>query len=467
MLTLKEIRQKILRGDLLGLFKGWFGKDEKVMQPSEVARIFLNLPASSAIKAFESFPEKNKIILFPYLDNLVQKQIIQEISKEEVSKILNSISSDDLMIFLSKLKGVELSETLEFLNEKNKKFTHNLLGYPKESVARLINTDFVSLKKQMTIGDAMSHLRKYHKDSETANILYVVDDEGKLIDDIPIRRLVLNEPGKTIEDIMDGFYVKLNMEDSKETAVDIFKQYDRAALPVTNNNNMLLGVITVDDVLDVEEEKTTKEMQRFGGMESLDYPYVKTPFFSLIKKRAGWLVILFLSEMLTATAMGHFQSELNAALVLSLFVPLIMSSGGNSGSQAATLIIRAMALNELTPTRWWYVMRREILSGLTLGVILGIIGLIRITIWQQMHWANYDPLHGGQYWYLVAITVFFSLIGIVLWGTLSGSMIPIILKKLKIDPATSSAPFVATLVDVTGLIIYFTIAAIILKGTLL
>ena len=266
---------------------------------------------------------------------------------------------------------------------------------------------------------------------------------------------------------MDGFYIKLNIGDSKETAVDIFKQYDRAALPVTNDRNVLLGVITVDDVIDVEEEKNTKEMQRFGGLESLDYPYVKTPFFSLIRKRAGWLVILFLSEMLTATAMGHFQSELDAALVLSLFVPLIISSGGNSGSQAATLIIRAMALNELTPRRWWYVMRREIFSGLTLGVILGTIGLIRITIWQEFHWANYDPKHGGHYWYLVAITVFLSLIGIVLWGTLSGSMIPIVLKRLKVDPATSSAPFVPTLVDVTGLVIYFTIAAIILKGTLL
>src|SRR5215467_1038905 len=458
MMNLKEIRKKILKGDFIGLFR-FLVKDEKRMQPSEVPQIFLNLPASSAIKAFQSFPEKNKIMLFPYLDNLVQKQIISEITKEDASKILNNISSDDLLIFLSHLKAVELSEALEYLNEKNKKAAHNLLGYPKQSVARLINTEFVTLKKEMTIDQAMAHLRKYHQDTETANIVFVVDNEGKLIDDMPIRRLVLNEPGKKIEDILDGFYVKLNIGDSKETAVDIFKQYDRAALPVTNDNNVLLGVITVDDVIDVEEEKNTKEMQRFGGLESLDYPYVKTPFFSLIRKRAGWLIILFLSEMLTATAMGHFQSELDAALVLSLFVPLIISSGGNSGSQAATLIIRAMALNELTPRRWWYVMRREVLSGLTLGVILGTLGFIRISIWQELHWANYDPKHGGHYWYLVAITVFFSLIGIVLWGTLSGSMIPIILKRFKVDPATSSAPFVATLVDVTGLIIYFTIAA--------
>ncbi|HYM93711.1 MAG TPA: magnesium transporter [Chitinophagaceae bacterium] len=465
-MTLKEIQRKILRGDFSGLFRfsSW---GDKVIQPSEVAQIFLNLPASSAIKAFQTFPEKNRILVFPYLDYIVQKQIIENLPKEEASKILNSISSDDLLIFLSHLKGVELSETLEFLNEKNKKSAHNLLGYPEESVARLINTEFASLRKEMTIDEAMSYLRKHQVDSETANIVFVVDSEGRLIDDIPIRRLVFNDPSRKIEEIMDGFYVKLNINDSKETAVEKFKEYDRVALPVTNENNILLGVVTVDDVLDVEEEKNTKEMQRFGGVESLDYPYVKTSFFSLIKKRAGWLIILFLSEMLTATAMGHFQSELDAALVLSLFVPLIMSSGGNSGSQAATLIIRAMALNEITPKRWWYVMRREIFSGLTLGIILGTIGFIRITIWQQLHWANYDPNHAGQYWYLVAITVFFSLIGIVMWGTLTGSMIPMILKRFKIDPATSSAPFVATLVDVTGLVIYFSIAAIILRGTLL
>ncbi len=461
MLSLKEIRRKLFKGDIAGLFRS-FIKDEKSMQPSEVAQIFLNLPASSAVKAFQAFPEKNKIVLFPYLDNLVRKQIIKDISKDQASKILNSISSDDLLIFLSQLKGIELSETLEYLNEKNKRAAHNLLGYPKESVARLINTEFVTIKKEMTIEEAMTHLRQYHQDSETANVVYVVDNEGKLIDDVPIRRLVLNEPAKRVEDIMDGFYVKLNIEDSKDTAIDVFKQYDRAALPVTSDSNVLLGVITVDDVLDVEEEINTKEMQRFGGLESLDYPYVKTSFFSLIRKRAGWLIVLFLGEMLTATAMGYFDKEISKAVVLALFVPLIISSGGNSGSQAATLIIRAMALRELSFRDWWFVMRREILSGLTLGVILGAIGFLRITAWENLHWYEYGP-----HWLLVAMTIFFSLIGIVMWGTLSGSMIPIVLKRFKIDPATASAPFVATLVDVTGLVIYFSIAAIVLRGTLL
>lgn len=460
-MTLKEIRRKILKGDIIGLF-GLSPKGDKMMQPSEVAQIFLNLPVASAVKAFKGFPEKNRTLLFPYLDNRVQKEIVKELPRDEISKVLNSISSDDLLIFLSHVKGVELSGILEYLNDKNKKAAHSLLGYPKESVARLINTEFATITKEMTIEGAMEHLRKYHQDSETANVVYVVDDDGKLVDDIPIRRLVLNEPGKKIEDIMDGFYVKLNIDDSKDTAIDIFKQYDRSALPVTNENNLLLGVITADDVFDVEEEKSTREMQKFGGVESLDYPYVKTSFFSLVRKRAGWLVILFLGEMLTATAMSYFDKEISKAIVLALFVPLIISSGGNSGSQAATLIIRAMALKELSFRDWWYVMRREVLSGFTLGIILGTIGFLRITAWENLHWYEYGP-----HWLLVATTIFFSLIGIVMWGTLSGSMIPMILKRFKLDPAASSAPFVATLVDVTGLVIYFSIAAIILRGTLL
>ncbi len=347
--------------------------------------------------------------------------------------------------------------------KKNKQDAHNMLGYPDNSVARLINTDFATIKKDMTIAEAMEHLRQFHKDTEAANVIYVIDDEGRLIDDIPVRRFVLNDPNKKkIEEILDGYCDALNIKDKTETAIDKFKEYDRIVLPVVNDENILLGVITIDDVLDVAEQKDTEDIQKFGGMESLDYPYVKTPIFSLIKKRAGWLIILFLSEMLTTTAMGHFSDELSKAVVLAIFIPLVISSGGNSGSQAATLIIRALALKELTLQRWWYVMRRELFSGFVLGTILGAIGFIRILLWQKLHIFDY-----GTDWLLLSFTIFLSLIGIIMWGTLSGSMIPIILQKFKLDPATSSAPFVATLVDVTGLIIYFSIAAVLLKGTLL
>lgn len=459
-MNLKDIRKKILSGDfasLLGL-----GVDNKNSHPTEVAKMLSSLPDDTALNAFQSLPTYNQVKVFPYLDVLLQRKIIKTATRTRAASILNELRSDDRMIFFSSLKGIELSGCLELLTEKNREAVHNLLGYPANSIARLINTDFATIQTELTIGEANEHLRKNHKDTEAANVIYVVDGEGKLIDDIPVRRFVLNDPGKKIKDILDGYCTSLRMTDTKEDAVAKFKEYDRVVLPVTNADNVLLGVITVDDVLDVEEQRATKEIQNFGGVESLDYPYVKTGFFSLIKKRATWLIVLFVGEMLTATAMGYFDIEISKAVVLALFVPLIISSGGNSGSQAATLIIRAMALKELSIRDWWFVMRREILSGLTLGVILGAIGFIRIAVWQNFHWYNY-----GAYWLLIAITIFFSLIGIVMWGTLSGAMIPIVLKKLKLDPATSSAPLVATLVDVTGLIIYFTIAASILKGTLL
>lgn len=440
-----------------------FRNNEKPqLHPVEVAQVFNSLPVESILIAFSSFSYDHQVQIFPYLDMKVQKQLLELMPPQNASTLLNAISLDDRVAFYATLKDDERSTFLDFLNPDNKKATLDILGFPKKSVARLINNEFATLKKNMTVGEANEYLRKHQPDTETANVIYVVDDEGKLIEDIPIRRLVLNDPSKKIEDIMDKFCVQLNINDSKEDAIEKFKNYDRVVLPVTNEDNVLLGVVTIDDVLDAEEQRNTREMQRFGGMESLDYPYVKTPFFSLVGKRAGWLIILFLSEMLTATAMGYFNVELSKAIELALFIPLIISSGGNSGSQAATLIIRAMAVKELTLRDWWYVMRREIFSGLTLGIILGTIGFIRITVWQELHWYNY-----GEYWVLLAITIFFSLIGIVMWGTLSGSMIPMVLKSLKLDPATSSAPFVATLVDVTGLIIYFSIAAIILKGTLL
>lgn len=460
MMNLKEISKKIIKGDFSSLIN--FGNGNKNVHPTEVAKMLGAVPSDKALDAFRSLPTITQIKVFTYTDILLQRKIVKNLTKTRASYILNELSSDDRIAFYSSLKGVERSTCLELLNEKNKDAVHDILGYPENSVARLINTQFATINTDITIGQASEHLRKNHKDTETANVIYVTDNEGKLIDDIPVRRFVLNEPTKKITEILDGSCVSLKLTDTKEDAVAKFKEYDRTVLPVTNEENILLGVLTVDDVLDAAEQRDTKEIQNFGGVVGLDYPYVKTGFFALIKKRATWLIVLFVGEMLTATAMGYFDAEISKAVVLALFVPLIISSGGNSGSQAATLIIRAMALKELTVKDWWFVMRREILSGLTLGFILGTIGFIRIEIWQNLHLYNYGP-----HYFLLALTIFFSLIGIVMWGTLSGSMIPIVLKRCKLDPATSSAPLVATLVDVTGLVIYFTIAAILLKGTIL
>ena len=460
MLNLKEISKKIMKGDFSSLLG--FVNSNRNVHPAEVAKMLTSVPGNAALKGFLSLPTNTQTKVFPYLDILLQRKIIKTITKARASFILNQLISDDRITFYSSLKGIERSANLELLNEKNRHAVHDILGYPENSVARLINTDFATIDTEITIAQANEHLRKNHKDTEAANVIYVVDKNGKLIDDIPVRRFVLNDPDKKVADILDGFCVTLKMTDTKEDAVSKFKEYDRVVLPVTNEENTLLGVLTVDDVLDAAEQRDTKEIQNFGGVEGLDYPYVKTGFFSLIKKRATWLIVLFVGEMLTATAMGYFDAEISKAVVLALFVPLIISSGGNSGSQAATLIIRAMALKELAIKDWWFVMRREILSGLTLGLILGTIGFVRIAVWQNLHLYNY-----GIHWLLLSFTIFFSLIGIVMWGTLSGSMIPIVLKKFKLDPATSSAPLVATLVDVTGLVIYFSIAALILKGTLL
>jgi len=456
----KDSRKKTLKENL-SVFS-FFTKDKNQIHPAELASVINGLTPHVATRSFAELPHSTQIKVFAHIDHLLQQQIVQGLSGQRISSILNGLNSDDRLRFFSSLSAVNRGKYLSLLDEKHRQATQDFLGYPDNSVARLIDTDFATISEEMTVAEASSHLRELHKDTDAVNVIYVVDEQGKLIDDIQVRQLVLNSPKKKITAIMDGNYVALNVNDTKETAIRKFTEYDRVVMPVINNDNMLLGVITVDDIMDLAEQKNTADIQKFGGLEELDYPYVKTPFLSLIKKRAGWLIILFLGEMFTATAMGYFDSEISKAVVLALFIPLIISSGGNSGSQAATLIIRAMALKELMLKDWWYVVRREILSGLLLGFILGSIGFIRIALWQNLHWYDY-----GEHWLLVAITIFFSLIGIVMWGTLSGSMIPIILKKFKIDPATSSAPFVATLVDVTGLVIYFSIAAIMLKGTLL
>jgi len=454
---LKRIRKFIKNFDL-----NLFSRQAKTFHSADVADVLESLDDTNRLQAFHKLDADKAVGVFEYLELDNQAELLNALTDEERADVLNNMSPDDRTTLFSHLPGLQVTNLMSLLTEDERKEAQDLLGYPKNSVGRIMNTHFIQLSPGMTIAEANDLIMRKGIDSESINVVYVTDENGKLIDDIPLRRLFLRERSKRISEIMDYGFVSLNVNDANEDAIAVFKQYDRVALPVINNDGYILGVVTVDDVLDVLEKRDTAEILKFGGVEELDYPYVKTPFLALIGKRAGWLIILFLGEMLTATAMGYFDQEISKAVVLALFIPLIISSGGNSGSQAATLIIRAMALKELTFRDWWYVMKREVLSGLSLGVILGSIGLLRITIWQTLHWYDY-----GQHWWLVAVTIFFSLVGIVMWGTLSGSMIPIILKKFKVDPAASSAPFVATLVDVTGLVIYFSIAAIILKGTLL
>jgi magnesium transporter len=391
-----------------------------------------------------------------------QKRIVQNLPPFKSAELLNELPADDRVAFLEELPKSTVRDLIKTLDPEERKITLELLGYPENSVGRLMTPDYVYVYEESTVGQVLETIRRFGTNTETIDVIYVINKKGELLDDIRIREFLLASPDAKVDDLMDGRFISLNVTDDQELAHKAFKMNNRVALPVTDEQNILLGIVTIDDVLWVAEEEFGEDIQKIGGTEAFDEPYLDISIVKLVKKRAGWLVLLFLGEMLTATAMQFFQKEIEAATVLALFIPLIMSSGGNSGSQASTLIIQAMALGELSLSDWWRVMRREIFSGLILGIILGSIGVLRIVLWQNLHVFDY-----GVYWKLVATTIFFSLIGIVLWGSLMGSMLPLILKRLKLDPAASSAPFVATLVDVTGIVIYFSVAYFFLKGILL
>ncbi len=448
------------------------GDDEKLHEfldeqnISDVAMLVNDLPEYEA-RIISNQSIHRAVSTFKILDSPTQKKIIQELTPAKTAELLNALPADDRTSFLEDLPSEVVKELIKTLNPEERKITLSLLGYPEGSVGRLMTPDYIAVQKDWTIRQVIRHIRSVGKDSETIDVVYVVDDKGIFIDDIRIREIILADPDKKIEEVIDNRYIALNVNDDQETANQAFKMNHRVALPVLDNNNVLLGIVTIDDVLWVASEEFTEDIQKIGGTEALDQPYLETPFFQLIRKRVGWLIILFLSEMLTATAMAYYNDELGKVLILTNFLPLIMSSGGNSGSQASTLIIQAMALGEVTLVDWWRVMRREIFSGFVLGSILGLIGYIRIFVWHLlMQHGVFKDIY-GQYWWLVGLTVSFSLVGVVLWGTLSGSMLPIILKKLGADPASSSAPFVATLVDVTGLVIYFNVALFFMRGILL
>jgi magnesium transporter len=433
---------------------------------SDVAELINEFPEyESRIVANMSIHRAAKV--FKILDLHLQKNIIQELPPLKTAELLNELPADDRTAFLEELPSEVVKELIKTLDPEERKITLALLGYPESSVGRLMTPDYLAVHVEWNVADVLEHIRKEGKDSETIDVIYVVDDKGRFLDDIRIREIILASPERKVGDIIDNRFITLNVNDDQEVANQIFKMNNRVALPVVDNNNILLGIVTIDDVLWVASEEFTEDIQKIGGTEALDEPYLETPFFKLIRKRVGWLVILFLSEMLTATAMAYYNDELGKVLILTNFLPLIMSSGGNSGSQASTLIIQAMALGEVTLADWWRVMRREILSGFVLGAILGIIGFIRIFVWHLlMAKGIFNDIYGPN-WIYVGLTVSVSLVGVVLWGTLTGSMLPIFLKRAGADPASSSAPFVATLVDVTGLIIYFNVALFFMKGPLL
>jgi len=418
-------------------------------EPAEQAALFRLLPMQLATEFFEYLPVE------------AQEELIHAMGNEQAAGILDAMSPDDRTALLEELPTAVCARLVESLSPRERAVALRLLDYPENSIGRMMTSEYLTLRDEWNAREVLDHIRSHGRDRETLNVLYVVDALGKLVDEVRIREILLAPLEAKVKDLRNDVLISLTATDDQESAVSAFRKYDRTVLPVVDGHGGLVGIVTVDDILDVVEEEATEDIQKLGGMEQLDEPYMDISLARLVKKRATWLVVLFVGEMLTATAMGHFQDDISKAVILAVFVPLIISSGGNSGSQAATLIIRAMAIGEVGLRDWWKVMRREIFSGLVLGLILAVIGILRIVVWSV-----FSDVY-GPHWLLLAMTVGISLIGVVLWGTLSGSMLPFLLKRLGLDPATSSAPFVATLVDVTGLIIYFAVAGVVLRGTLL
>lgn len=455
-LMLPEIRELIAERDgktLSEVLDMW--------QPADIAELFEDLSDSDEKAAFQLLHGPQRTLIFEYLDRATQHMLLESLDPADAGALFNDMAADDRTALLEDLDEADREKHLRTLSDKQQAIARSLLKYPEDRVGRLMSPDFIAIRSSWTVEHVLDYVRKHGHDSETLNVVYVVDHEMHLIDDLRIRQILVAPLSLSIDRLMDSNFVKLEASDSKRSAIEVFRRYDRTALPVVDEHNKLIGIVTIDDVLDVAEQAATEDIQKFGGLEALNEPYDATPLMTMVRKRATWLVILFFGELLTASAMGFFEAELAKAVVLALFLPLIISSGGNSGSQAATLIVRALAVGEITLRDWVKVFWRELLSGAMLGLILGAIGFLRIAIWSTF-WNTYGP-----HWFLVGVAVSVSLVAIVLWGSLIGSMLPFVLKRLGVDPATSSAPFVATFVDVTGLIIYFTVSLVVLRGTML
>ncbi|MEO6876069.1 MAG: magnesium transporter [Opitutaceae bacterium] len=430
--------------------------------PADLAPLVADLSVEQLAALFRLGSRELAATTFTYVPLEAQKKLLKLLNQEQAAALLNALPPDDRTAFLNELPLDVAMQLLSMLSPDERQVAQSLLAYPEHSVGRMMTLDYVAVHPEWTVREALDYIREHGYDRETLNMVFVVDERGHLLDDVRVRRFLLSPLDRPVSELLDGSYTMLAPTDDREKALGLFKKFDRVALPVVDENRKLIGIVTVDDMLDVAEEEATEDIQKMGGSEALDEPYTTIPLYRMVKKRASWLVVLFLGEMLTATALKYYEGELAKAIVLSLFLPLVVSSGGNAGSQAATLVIRALALGEFKLRDWWRIMRRELVAGFSLGVILGAIGFLRITVWSYIFPKTY-----GEHWILVAATVSTALVGIVMWGSLMGSMLPLLIKRVGFDPATSSAPFIATLVDVTGLIIYFSVAFVIMRGTML
>lgn len=436
--------------------------DIEAGQLSDMQESWSQLTLEQKKEKFNSLDRTNAEEVFLNLSPAEQLELIQDGTHLEVRSWLRLLAPDDAADLIQEVETEKREEYLSLLDPQTKREVSALLAYSEDKAGGLMNSRFIRLRPNMLVDEAISYIRIQAKTQvETVYYSYVLDSEQKLVGVVSFRELFASSSNKRIEEIMHTDIVKISVDMDQERIGQIFSKQDLMALPVIDNDNKMVGIVTFDDIAQAVQEEATEDIHKIGAVETLDAPYLQISLTEMIKKRAGWLLILFIGEMFTASALGYFEDEIQRAVVLSMFLPLIISSGGNSGSQASTLIVRAMALGEVRLKDWWRVFVREVATGLCLGACLGLIGLLRIFFWpwrEQMY---------GNHYALISVTVATSVLGVVLWGTISGSMLPFILRRFKLDPASASAPAVATIVDVTGLIIYFSVASLILKGTLL
>jgi magnesium transporter len=417
--------------------------------------------AAEAAIAYRVLPREDASEVFAHLDAEEQETLIEQLGAERAVRVIESLDPDDRARLLDELPVEVTRRIIRRLTPESRRETQAILGYPPESVGRMMTPDYVKIRKGWTVGQALAQIRRYGKDAETINWIYVVDKEGALVDDIHIRPLLLADPDTPVEELMDGRFITLNAMDDREEAVRLMARHDRSAMPVVDGLGLLIGIVTYDDIADVAEEEATEDIHKLGGLEALDAPYLATRLGEMLKKRAGWLAGLFMMQLLTIAVMGFFDEQLEKAVILALFVPLIVSSGGNTGTQAASLLVRALALDHVEPADWGRVLRREIVTGLVLGSLLGALGVFTVV------GADAIGLAESDYPWRVGMVVGTAVVGIVIWGSLAGSCLPLIMQRIGLDPAASSSPLVATIMDVSGLTIYFIVALFLLRGTLL
>lgn len=444
--------------------KDWVALKEVLndVPSADIADLLLELPGEIAIVIFRLLKKPIAADVFAELPSTKGVELLELFNKQQLSDVMSNLEPDEQVSILEELPGHLTQKVMNSIDLEDQKQLKKLLGYPEESVGRLMTPRYVRVKSDWTIRRSMEHIRTYGKTAETINVIYVVDDKEHLIDDLRLNHLILADQEDHIETLMDHSFEALSVYDDQEEAVKMLAKYDRVALPVVDSDGVLVGIVTADDVIDVAEEETTEDMQKMAGMDALDDYYSQSTIFDLVKKRLWWLIILFVGQILTAIAMGGYEEILQKVVALSFFVPLIISSGGNSGSQAATLVIRALATDDIKPEDWMRVFKREFTSGLMLGSLIGLLGFVTLVGWDVVMGVALTSTS-----FLTAGVVGLSLFSIVLFGNFTGAMLPFILSKLNLDPAVSSAPFVATIVDVSGIIIYFSIAILLLSGTVL